>query len=62
VSDKQFKLLVIDIDGTLINKEGVVSDKDIQALKHVTGAGIIVAISTGRVVQGVQAGFWTNYR
>jgi Cof subfamily protein (haloacid dehalogenase superfamily) len=51
MSGKQYKLLVIDIDGTLINKEGAVSDKDIQALKRVTGAGIIVAISTGRVVQ-----------
>jgi Cof subfamily protein (haloacid dehalogenase superfamily) len=39
----------------LINKQGVISDKDTQALKKAVQAGTVVAISTGRVAQ---ASWW----
>jgi 5-amino-6-(5-phospho-D-ribitylamino)uracil phosphatase len=48
---KSYKLLVIDIDGTLVNKHGLISDKDTEALMKAVQAGITVAMSTGRVVQ-----------
>jgi Cof subfamily protein (haloacid dehalogenase superfamily) len=46
-----YKLLVLDIDGTLLGKDGTISDKDREALARVSGSGIRVALSTGRVVQ-----------
>jgi hypothetical protein len=51
MAHKLYKLLVIDIDGTLINKEGVLSEKDTEAIKKAIQTGIRVVISTGRVAQ-----------
>lgn len=51
MAEKPYQLLVIDIDGTLINRQGAISDKDTEALKKAIGSGITVAISTGRVAQ-----------
>jgi len=45
------KLLIIDIDGTLLNKNGEVSPVDIDALAGASKKGIQIALSTGRVVQ-----------
>ena len=47
-------LLVVDIDGTLINRAGAISTTDRQALTRVTEAGIQVSLSTGRVSQACQ--------
>ena len=49
-SDK-YKLLVIDIDGTLINNEGNISEENREALAMARNAGIQVALSTGRSVK-----------
>lgn len=49
--NKSYKLLVIDIDGTLINKKDTISEKDIKAIKKVVQAGIKVVISSGRVAE-----------
>ncbi|MFC2038937.1 Cof-type HAD-IIB family hydrolase [Chloroflexota bacterium] len=49
--DSKYKLLVIDIDGTLLGKDGTISDMDIDALKQAGDAGVRVSLSTGRVVQ-----------
>jgi hypothetical protein len=46
---KSYKLLVLDIDGTLINGEGTISPRDCEALAAAQRAGIKVALSTGRV-------------
>lgn len=51
MAEKQYQLLVIDIDGTLVNRQGAISDKDTEALKKTAAAGIKIAISTGRVAQ-----------
>ena len=43
-----FKLLVIDIDGTLINRRGEISAEDREAIAQARGRGIQVSLSTGR--------------
>ena len=46
-----YKLLVVDIDGTLLNKNGAISPKDKKALAQASSLGIQVSLSTGRVVK-----------
>ena len=48
---KPYKLLVVDIDGTLLNKDGAISAEDKKALARVSDSGIRVSLSTGRVTQ-----------
>jgi len=47
-----YKLLVIDIDGTLLNRENRVSAADIAAVQRAAATGIGVSLCTGRVPQG----------
>ncbi len=49
--EKPYKLLVLDIDGTLLDKNGVISAEDRNALARVCDLGLPVSLSTGRVVQ-----------
>ncbi len=49
--DKKYKLLVVDIDGTLLDVNNNISDIDKRALKAVVESGTPVSLSTGRVVQ-----------
>ncbi len=49
--DKPYKLLVVDIDGTLLDKNGLIASEDANALAKVSQSGIRVSLSTGRVVQ-----------
>ncbi len=46
-----YKLLVVDIDGTLVGKDGTIAAEDKEAVARVAGSGIRVALSTGRVTQ-----------
>lgn len=46
-----FKLLVIDLDGTLIGKAGTIRADDFEAIDRAYRAGIKVALSTGRMPQ-----------
>ena len=46
-----YKLLVLDIDGTLLGKNGVISAEDRNALARVCDLGLPVSLSTGRVAQ-----------
>jgi Cof subfamily protein (haloacid dehalogenase superfamily) len=46
-----YKLLVVDIDGTLLGREGSVSVEDREALAEVRRLGVGVALSTGRAVR-----------
>ncbi|MCL0053220.1 Cof-type HAD-IIB family hydrolase [Dehalococcoidales bacterium] len=46
-----YKLLIVDIDGTLIGKDGTISAEDSEALAKVCDSGIKVSLSTGRVPQ-----------
>jgi HAD superfamily hydrolase (TIGR01484 family) len=47
----KYKLLVVDVDGTLVGKDGSISPVDIEAIKKAGAAGILVALSTGRVIK-----------
>ena len=47
----RYKLLVVDIDGTLLNGKGHVSAEDKRAINKARRAGIIVSLSTGRAAQ-----------
>ncbi len=47
----RYKLLVIDVDGTLLDRDGNVSAEDREALIKVRQAGIQISLSTGRVLQ-----------
>ncbi len=46
-----YKLLVVDIDGTLLNKNGAISAEDRDALARARDLGIRVSLSSGRVTQ-----------
>ena len=48
-------LLVIDIDGTLLNRHGAISAVDREAVASACRAGIRVSLSTGRVVVASRA-------
>ncbi len=48
---KDYQLLVVDIDGTLLNKNGVISSADRDAISRVVDMGIRVSLSTGRVTK-----------
>ena len=47
----RYKLLVVDIDGTLLDKNGNIAAEDKKALSKAVDSGIRVSLSTGRVVQ-----------
>ena len=51
MKNNKYKLLVVDIDGTILDINNRISDIDKQALKDVVDSGTPVALSTGRVVQ-----------
>ena len=42
---------MVDIDGTLLDKNGVIGAEDKEALAKASNSGILVSLSTGRVVQ-----------
>lgn len=47
----RYKLLVVDIDGTLIGKDGNILPQDKEALTKASDLGIKVSLSTGRAAQ-----------
>jgi len=51
VINHPYKLLVVDIDGTLVGKDGNILPQDRQALAKARDLGIKVSVSTGRAAQ-----------
>jgi Cof subfamily protein (haloacid dehalogenase superfamily) len=49
-----FKLLAIDLDGTLLDHAGEANDTDVQAIKKLKARGIKVTILTGRLFSGTR--------
>ena len=47
-----YKLLAVDVDGTLVGKDGTISVEDREALAKAGDLGIQVSLSTGRTAQG----------
>jgi len=51
LANNRYKLLVVDIDGTLLGKNWTISAEDRDALARACDLGISVSLSTGRAVQ-----------
>jgi Cof subfamily protein (haloacid dehalogenase superfamily) len=49
-----YKLLALDVDGTLVRRDGSIHPADRQAIGRVRDAGIVVSIVTGRLYSGAQ--------
>ena len=49
-----YKLLAIDLDGTLLNSYGEVTEKTRKALKEARNQGIEVVLSSGRTIDSVE--------
>ena len=45
---RSYRLLVVDVDGTLLDKKGAISAEDRKALAQVRESGILLVLSTGR--------------
>ncbi|GLS91408.1 haloacid dehalogenase [Psychromonas marina] len=48
------KLIALDMDGTLLNKEKLVSERNCQAIQRAKDAGIKVVLASGRPRSGLQ--------
>lgn len=51
----KYKLLVLDVDGTLLNSQREVSKRTIATLRKVQSIGIKVALASGRPTYGILA-------
>jgi Cof subfamily protein (haloacid dehalogenase superfamily) len=51
---RQYKLLALDLDGTLLNHAGVSNDIDVAAIRKLRARGIKVTILTGRLYSGTR--------
>lgn len=47
-----YRLLAIDLDGTLLQKDGSILARDLEAVARVRAAGVIVTLCTGRLYSG----------
>ena len=47
-----YRLLALDLDGTLLRRDGIVDERDIAAIGELQAAGVIVTIVTGRLHSG----------
>ena len=46
-----YKLLVVDVDGTIVDSSGAISNDDEKALAEAITAGVTVSLSTGRAIK-----------
>ena len=51
----QYKLLALDLDGTLLNEKNQVSPRDAQAVRRAQERGVRIVLCTGRNVREVRA-------
>ena len=48
----RYRLLAVDLDGTLLRRDGQVDERDIAAIRELRDAGVRVTIVTGRLYSG----------
>jgi Cof subfamily protein (haloacid dehalogenase superfamily) len=48
------RLIAVDLDGTLLNPQGIPHARDVRALKSLQTAGVVVTIITGRMYSGTR--------
>ena len=53
-SDKPISVLLADIDGTLVTKDKVITERAIRAVKRMRDAGIIFTVTSGRPPRGMR--------
>jgi len=51
LAGNSYRLLVVDIDGTLVGKDGTILAEDREALARACDSGIMISLSTGRAIQ-----------
>ncbi|GAJ17382.1 unnamed protein product, partial [marine sediment metagenome] len=51
MTNHSYKLLVVDIDGTLLGKDKSISAEDREALARASASGVLISLSTGRVTR-----------
>lgn len=49
----KYKLIAVDLDGTLLDNNSMISDENIKAIKYAINKGVIVIPCTGRAIQGI---------
>lgn len=49
-----YKLMAVDVDGTLLNSEGILTEETKKAITACVDRGVIFTISSGRPIQGVE--------
>jgi Cof subfamily protein (haloacid dehalogenase superfamily) len=49
-----YKLLALDVDGTLIRRDGSIHGEDLEALHRLRAAGVPVTLATGRLYSGTR--------
>ncbi len=49
----KYKMLAVDLDDTVVGKDGHISDAVIQALQQATKKGVYVVLATGRPIGGI---------
>ncbi|WP_437723221.1 HAD family hydrolase [Sorangium sp. So ce861] len=49
-----YKLLALDVDGTLVRRDGSIHEEDLLAIQRLQSAGIPVSIATGRLYSGTR--------
>ena len=50
----KYKLIAVDMDGTLLNDGGHITPKTVAAINSAISRGVIFTVSTGRPIQGVE--------
>lgn len=50
----KYKFIAVDMDGTLLNSNGIITGNTVEGIRHLVSQGIIFTISTGRPIQGVE--------
>ena len=50
-----YKLVAIDIDGTLLNSNGELTERTIETIRKVTNKGVKIVLTSGRVTNSVKA-------
>lgn len=62
LSQKQkssFKMVAVDLDGTLLNSEHQLSSRAIASIQKIAKAGLIILLATGRMTSAVKK-HWKN--
>ncbi|MBS3995030.1 MAG: HAD-IIB family hydrolase, partial [Alkaliphilus sp.] len=50
----KYKLIAVDIDGTLLDSNGTITEVTKNAIKTAVDSGIVFVICSGRSIQGVE--------